>query len=280
MASQKKPGGLEGLIDKLAEKIPSLARFGVWDPGTEHYDESLVRALSPVQEAITAYFNVEFRGLEKIAEGGGLLVGNHGRTGYDAFVMPHLLGTQLGRPIRALADRVLFRIPQLREWLASMGAVPGTRENAVRLLREGNLVIVYPGGGNEVMKPHYEAYQLSWGKRTGFIRVAQEADVPLYPFAGVGVEEFFHNLPGWDAIERSALAQWLEQAVGRRNRPMPPFAGIGPLPEPVDLTFLFGDPVSVSGAQDDRAALALQQGVRKQVLGLIRQGLAERPPKS
>lgn len=103
MAENKKPGGLEGLIDTLAGRLPGLTRFGVWDPGTGLYDEDLVRRLAPVQEAVAAYFNAEFRGLEHIGEGGGLLVGNHGRTGFDAFVMPHLLGARLGRSIRAAA---------------------------------------------------------------------------------------------------------------------------------------------------------------------------------
>lgn len=279
MAENKKPGGLEGLIDTLSQKLPLLTQLGVWDPGTDLYDEHLVEQFAPVQEAVSAYFNVELRGLEHIGEGGALLVGNHGRTGFDAFVMPHLLGSRLGRPVRALADRMLFRAPGLREWLAAMGAVPGTRENAVKLLREGNLVIVYPGGGNEVMKPHYEAYQLSWGRRTGFIRVAQEAGATIHPFAGVGVEEFYHNLPGWDAIERSALARWFEQAVGRRNRGMAPFAGIGPLPEPIDLTFYFGEAIDPGASTDERAVLALQQGVRRRVLDMIRRGLDERPPR-
>lgn len=130
------------------------------------------------------------------------------------------------------------------------------------------------------MKPHYEAHQLSRGKRTGFVHVARDAGVPIYPFAGVGVEESYRNLPGWDAIERSAPAQWFEQAIGRRNRGMPPLAGVGPFPEPVDLSFLFGEAIDPSGATDDRAAPALQQGVRRRVLELIRAGLAERPPRS
>ena len=72
-----------------------------------------------------------------------------------------------------------------------MGAVPGTRENCARLLSAGEGVLVFPGGAPEVYKRRGQEYQLLWGQRTGFARMAIEAGWPIVPFAGVGAEDRF-----------------------------------------------------------------------------------------
>ncbi len=278
MSEEKKPKNIEDLLDLAADKLPPLEHFKVWDPGPDKFDQGEYDRYDGLRELVRAYFSVEFEGLENIGEGGGLLAGNHGRTGVDAFVFCALLGPELGRPVRALADRFLFRIPKVREWLAAVGAVPGTRDNARRMLEEGQLVIVYPGGANEVMKPAHEAYRLSWGDRVGFVKVAASAGVPIYPFAGVGVEELYRNLPPWSNLEQGALAEWIEKTLGRRYRPMPPMAGIGPLPIPNDMTFKIAEPFATDGFGPDGEAemLATQLKIQAEVRRMIEEGLAER----
>ena len=39
-----------------------------------------------------------------------------------------------------------------RDFLAGFGAVDGTRENCAALMREGESILVYPGGAREVFK--------------------------------------------------------------------------------------------------------------------------------
>jgi 1-acyl-sn-glycerol-3-phosphate acyltransferase len=106
--------------------------------------------------------------------------------------------------------------------------------------------------------------------------VAAEAGVPVVPFAGIGVEELFENLPGWDAFERSDFARRLEGIVGRRNRPMPPVRGLGPLPKPVKLVFRFGKPMPTDrlDTTDEKAVLAFQRAVRAEVESMIKIGRA------
>lgn len=286
-----KPAGkpkvdLEALLEKAAEKIPALGLFRMKDPGLDSYRPELAEQFEPLLRIMENYFEAEIIGPDGkrmdgkrpsgIPAGGALLVGNHGRMGTDAFIFPALATRLLKRPIRGMGDRALFRLPVFRDVLAAGGGVIGNRSNAIRLLKAGNLVIVYPGGGNEVMKPAHEAYQLLWKDRVGFVKVAAEAGVPIVPFAGVGVEELYENLPGWDAFEKSAFARRLEAAVGRRNRPMPPVRGLGPLPKPVKLIFRFGKPMPTdkldTGDQD--AVLEFQRAVKAEVESMIKIGRA------
>lgn len=280
MSRSSTPKNPEEMLDHLAKYVPFLKSFTVHDPGVERFDKEQFEDLAHFRSLISAYFRVEFQGIEHIPrDGRALLVGNHGRTGIDAFIFAAVAAEHLGRPVRPLTDKLFFRIPKLRDYIAALGGVPGTRENATRLLNEGELVVVYPGGNDEVMKPSYEVYQLSWGERLGFVKVAKATNAPIIPVAGIGVEEIYVNMPGWDSFEMSPLARWIEETVGRRYRSMPPLTGIlGPVPAPVKLTFKLGAPIPVSDLphDDDGEQLHFQRKIQGILKKMIREGLQER----
>ena len=54
------------------------------------------------------------------------------------------------------------------------GCSPGSIESCVRTLNEGNLLLILPGGMKEGILS-YESYQVIWGERKGFARIAVEA---------------------------------------------------------------------------------------------------------
>jgi 1-acyl-sn-glycerol-3-phosphate acyltransferase len=249
----------------------------------DKFQPKVLDDFAALRSLLDTYFKVEFRGVEKLPRtGGALLVGNHGRTGLDAFIFTGVALDKVGRPVRGLADRMLFRVPVFRDFIAAAGGVPGTRENAVRLLRDGQLVVVYPGGNREVMKSAHKSYKLLWGDRVGFVRVALEAGVPIIPFAGLGVEELYHDLPFWEAFEQKGLTKLFEAATGKV--PLAPLGGLhhGPLPNPARLTFKFGDPMPTRGLdpQDADQLLRFQQEVKAQVEALMQDGPAEHPAAS
>lgn len=280
MSRSSTPRNPEEMLDHLAKYVPFLKSFTVHDPGVERFDKEQLEAMAHLRGLISAYFRVEFQGLEHLPKSGrALMVGNHGRTGIDAFIFAAVAAEHLGRPVRPLTDKLFFRIPKLRDYIAALGGVPGTRENATRLLSEDELVVVYPGGNDEVMKPSYEVYQLSWGDRLGFVKVAQTTGAPIIPVAGIGVEEIYVNMPGWDSFEMSPLARWFEDVVGRRYRTMPPLTGIlGPVPAPVKLTFKLGPPLPVHDLPHDNEheLLHFQRKVQNTLKKMIREGLQER----
>jgi 1-acyl-sn-glycerol-3-phosphate acyltransferase len=187
-----------------------------------------------------------------------------------------------GRAVRGLGDHNHFALPIWRDLLRRIGAVRGTRENCSRLLDEGEAVLVFPGGGREVMKRKGEKYELIWKERVGFASLAIEHGVPIVPFASVGVEDMFEIVLDADDLLASPLGALLralgvtEQAWFRHGEILPPIArGTGPagLPRLERQYFLFGEPIRTeryAGRHGDpEACRALRQEVAAAVEGGI-----------
>ena len=61
------------------------------------------------------------------------------------------------------------------EFFKFFGSFPGPREEVVRLLNDGQLVSIAPGGTREAM--FSQDYNVMWGGRVGFAKAAMEANV-------------------------------------------------------------------------------------------------------
>jgi len=237
--------------------------------------QPLKRLMSPVSA-----------GLEHLPRDGAvLLAGNH--TLYGLVDIP-MLGLEVwektGRAVRGLADHNHFALPVWRDLLRSIGAVRGTREICGRLFEAGEAVLVFPGGGREVMKHKHEQYQLIWKERIGFVRLAIEHGVPIVPFASVGVEDMFDIVLDADDILHSPVGSLL-RSLGIEDQPwfrhgeiIPPIArghGLGPLPRLERQYFLFGEPIDTTpyaGRHTDReACLELRDRVKSVIEHQIEQ---------
>jgi 1-acyl-sn-glycerol-3-phosphate acyltransferase len=200
-------------------------------------------------------------GLHHLPSGPALLVGNHGLYGFETPVFFYLLHRATGRVPVGLTDRLVFGRAPMRQLLAQVGGVLGTRENALELLREGHLVVCYPGGSREVFKSPARKYQLRWERAEGFARLAHEAGVPVVPFAGIGIDDSYVNF---------GHAPGSVRLLGRYSVPLA--VGLGPLPLPVPFRFRLGpafEPPSSVGALP-----AFREGVQKSVerlLAVVRQ---------
>ena len=54
----------------------------------------------------------------------------------------------------------------------------------------GQCVFVYPGGARETFKRTTDAkYQLEWGNRLGFAKMAVDHEVTIVPVSSVGTED-------------------------------------------------------------------------------------------
>jgi 1-acyl-sn-glycerol-3-phosphate acyltransferase len=138
------------------------------------------------------WFRAEWEGLEKIpTEGGALIVANHaGAIPSDAPAIMHGIETELGRPVYGLADHLFKAIPVVGTLWSRVGGVAAHPENAYRLLREQNqLVLVFPEGTKGPGKTYNERYRLRRFGRGGFVEIAMRAGVPIIPIAVVGAEE-------------------------------------------------------------------------------------------
>ena len=230
--------------------------------------------MMPAVRLLRRWFSYEVRGLERIPRTGpALLVLNHGPLPVDAPLLGAEIYERLGRLPRGLTDHLVFRTPLLRELFTALGAVDGRHELADELLSLGNLVIVMPGGAPEAFKPSDRAYELYWRERTGFARLAIRQQVPVIPAACIGIDELY-TVP-FDMFELG------RRVFGVRSLPLPIFWGLGPMPRPVPLTHLIGEPLipPAVSPDDEPAVLAFRDRVVESMEALIAGGLAERHGK-
>ena len=152
------------------------------------------------------WFRAEWEGLEKIPRSGGaLIIANHaGALPSDAPVIMHGIESELERPVYGLADHIFKAAPVIGTLWARVGGVPAHPENAYRLLREQQqLVLVFPEGSKGPGKTYSERYQLRRFGRGGFVEIAMRAGVPIIPIAVVGAEESMPILFKVPAISRA-----------------------------------------------------------------------------
>jgi 1-acyl-sn-glycerol-3-phosphate acyltransferase len=195
------------------------------------------------------------------ATGPFVLVGNHQLLGQDLPALVRELERTRGVRVRGMADHFHFAVPLWREVLVRMGAVPGTRENCAALLAAGEPVLVFPGGAREVYKRRGEEYQLLWGKRTGFARMAIQAGCPIVPFAAVGAEDRFRVVLDTDSPIALPVRALVRRVAGRDDVGTLLVRGAGPagLPGTGRVYFHFGRPIQTTrwaGRAGDPEALA------------------------
>lgn len=217
---------------------------------------------------LRVWFAPKFFGEEHVAKDRPCLwVGNHTIYGLiDISVFAAEIYQKHDIFLRGLADTNHFMVPGWRDALIDFGAVVGTRENCSALMEAGEHVLVFPGGGREVMKRKGERYKLIWKNRTGFARMAIRYGYPIMPFASVGAEDAYDiwldaadimNSPIGTLLTRTGVAKdWL-----RNGEMIPPIArGLGwsVLPRPERFYFGMCEPIDTShyaGREDDESAV-------------------------
>ncbi len=167
---------------------PRMSDVDEWGR-SEHLRELVRRIYDPVYDH---WFRVEWEGFDKIpAEGGALIVANHaGAIPADAPAIMHGIERDLERPVYGLADEIFKRVPVVNVAWSRLGGVQAHPDNAYRLLREQQqLVMVFPEGTKGTGKTYSERYQLRRFGRGGFVQIAMRSGVPIIPMSVIGSEE-------------------------------------------------------------------------------------------
>src|SRR5688572_7047311 len=200
-ATAAKPGTLVHLPRVVPDGPASDPRIGDVDEwGRSERMRALARRL--YEPIYRSWFRVEWEGLEKIPrDGGALLVANHAAAlPSDAPVIMHGIEEELGRPVYGLADHLFKAVPLVGTLWSRTGGVAAHPENAYRLLREQQqLVLVFPEGGKGPGKTYDQRYRLRRFGRGGFVEIAMRAGVPVVPIAVVGAEESMPMLYNFSA---------------------------------------------------------------------------------
>jgi 1-acyl-sn-glycerol-3-phosphate acyltransferase len=188
-----------------------------------------------------ARWRLSTRGLQHVPERGGVVITwNH--TSHVDFVVTALeLYRQLDRPVRVLARADLWDSWRTRWIVRFAAAVPVTRSDrisrahshaaAVEVLRRGGVVLVAPEGR---ISTSFEVQPM----RTGAVRMAQQAGVPLVPSASWGSHRLVTT--GYPFSPRRAWA--------------------------IPVGVVFGDPLQLRPDEDPVAATVRLQGTTTELL--------------
>jgi 1-acyl-sn-glycerol-3-phosphate acyltransferase len=140
------------------------------------------------------YFRVQTSGWEHIPQERALLVGSHngGLACPDMVMMMHDWFRRFGteRPVYGLMHPQVWKAnPPLARLAAQIGALEAHPKMAIAALRRGASVLVYPGGAQDVFRPHRQRHQIHLAGRQGFIKLALREQVPIIPAISVGAHD-------------------------------------------------------------------------------------------
>ena len=195
-------------------------------------DPTLVATVLPLLRLVMKrWFRSEVRDIERVpAEGGVLIVSNHsgGLMPMDVPIIAVAFHDEFGteRPLYTLAHDLLFT-GSIETTMRRAGFVEATRENAAAVLERGAVTIVFPGGDYDSFRPTLKQNVIDFAGRTGYVRTALAAGVPIVPVVSIGGQE--QQLFLWRG---ELLAKWLRLEKLMRTDYMP--VGLG---FPFGLTF-------------------------------------------
>lgn len=125
-----------------------------------------------------------------------LIVGSHngGLASPDMIMMIYDWFRHFGtdRPVYGLMHPSVWRVnPYLAELAVKVGALQAQPQMAIAALQKGASVLVYPGGAQDVFRPHWQRHQIHLAGRKGFIKLALREEVPIVPAISLGAHDTF-----------------------------------------------------------------------------------------
>eukprot|EP00873_Tetraselmis_striata_P011400 jgi/Tetstr1/431664/TSEL_021193.t1 len=227
-----------------------------------------------------------------------LLIGNHQLLGLDMSFMISEFLQKKGRLMRGLTHPAIFLdAPQsaesdggpmngLRAQFTSYGAVPVGATTMYRLLQNGELVLLFPGGAREALKKRGEKYELIWPETAEFVRMAARTGAIIIPFGAVGSDESLNYILDSEEVmnnpvvmnqlfpDSDEMQRFMQQAQGRRgvnadaieDYLVPPILAPG---VPRRFYYLFRKPIVLEpeDAKDRDKCAAVYSSVKAEVEG-------------
>ena len=161
----------------------------------EKRDRTFIQAWIPLWEWFYRYyFRVETSGWEHVPAEQSLLVGSHN----GGLAAPDVFMFMLDWFWRFGCDRLVYALmhpkvwqanPQAADYAARLGAIPAEPRAAISALHQGASVLVYPGGAQDVFRPHKLRQKIYLADRKGFIKLALRETVPIVPLVSWGAHD-------------------------------------------------------------------------------------------
>ena len=276
-ASSELPKTLRDAIERMVRRLNGDYHEDEWG-----FDEEFAEAAYPFFELLyDLWWRVEATGVENVpAHGRGMLVSNHAGAlfPFDASMITGAIMKRhpLPRWPRFMVLDWAFQLPFMSGFMRKVGGVPASPFNAMRILEDDGLMMVFPEGVKGTGKPFAERYRLQRFGRGGFVEIALRTGSPIIPVAVVGSEEIYPKI---------AEGRLLARAVGAPFVPITPtFPWLGPLgliPLPSKWRIEFCDPIDVSGlgpaaAEDRRVVFEISEQVRETIQQKLYENLVKR----
>jgi 1-acyl-sn-glycerol-3-phosphate acyltransferase len=158
-------------------------------------DPEVIKAWMPVWEWLYhSYFRVQTEGWHHIPpEGKMLIVGSHngGSASPDTSMFMYDWYRRFGyeRLTYGLMHRLAWKIPNVGRLAAPVGAVIAHPKTAIAALQRDAAVLVYPGGAEDMFRPHRLRDRIYFAGRKGFIKLALREEAPIVPAISHGAHD-------------------------------------------------------------------------------------------
>jgi 1-acyl-sn-glycerol-3-phosphate acyltransferase len=277
-------------VDDRREKASGAAgwvaqRAGQWS--LDDWDPSFIELQKYFWGPLVDYwFRMEMEGWDNVPDPPALFVGIHSGAPFvwDAWTVGFHWWRHFGneRPIHGTAHDALMAAPGIGDYFRKMGVLPAAPDSIAGALAAGRDVALWPGGEVDSLRPWTDRDKAVLAGRTGFVRMAIQAQVPIVPIATVGGPD---SMPVIARGRRLAKLLQLDKVARLKMFPISISApwGIGPalLPEvplPTKIRTAFQKPVEFrvrpERAKDDKYVEAkydeVQQSIQRGMDNLAR----------
>ncbi len=202
--------------------------------------ESAMLAFSLAQYLYKYWFRVESYGIEHIPEEGpALIIPNHsGVLPIDGFMIAIDIAKKMRTPrvMRAAVDNFAGFLPFINTLFYRCGQLVGARRNFEELLKQGELVAIFPEGAKGTGKSYKQKYTLK-PFNVGFMELSLLFKAPIVPTAVIGAEEQYPYM-----INIKPLAKALRFPYFPVTPFFPLLGPIGMLPLPTKYYIYYGEP--------------------------------------
>jgi 1-acyl-sn-glycerol-3-phosphate acyltransferase len=227
------------------------------------------------------WFRMEIDGWEKLPPPPALLIGVHAGAPFvwDAWTVGIQWWRRFGddRILHGTAHDALMAAPGVGAYFRKMGVLPAAPDSISAALAAGRDVALWPGGDRDSLRPWVQRDEAVLAGRTGFIKMAIRAGVPIVPIATVGGPD---SMPVLFSGRRIAKALQLDKIANLKVFPLALQApwGISPamlpeLPLPTKIRTEFQDPIELDDDPDRAKDDEYVQAMYDRVQGSIQHGM-------
>ena len=219
------------------------------------------------------YWRVEVKGENNLnLDDNFILVANHGGIlPWDSIIITEAVRrhhSKANAP-RFLIEDWFIKKPFVSIYLSKLGICRGSRENAERLLKKGEIIGLFPEGIKGAIKPFNERYHIQRFGRGGAVKTAITNRKKVIPVAVIGSDEIYPTLTTLMLESRLINIPYFPIT------PSFPIAGpLGLLPLPVKWYLYFGEPIDydklpLNTVDDDIAINSLNEELRSSIQGMV-----------